>query len=169
MISTSFGMDVNIIGCPGLETAGTASALAAMAEKINGMAYVSAPVDNVTEAKAFRGGLGNREIMVLYPNFIGAGGRIIKSSAAAMGLRAKIDGQVGFHKSISNVNVSGVIGISAGVSWSLIPMSDIDMELEEANGDETMRVWRKMDFIKFNEACNKLAIAIADLRPELEV
>ena len=119
MISTSFGMDVNIIGCPGLETAGTASALAAMAEKINGMAYVSAPADNVTEAAAFRGGLGNREIMVLYPDFIGAGGRIIKSSAAAMGLRAKIDGQVGFHKSISNINVSGVIGISAAVSWSL--------------------------------------------------
>ncbi len=35
------------------------------------------------------------------------------------GLRAKIDEQTGWHKSLSNVGVNGVTGISADVFWDL--------------------------------------------------
>ncbi|MGQ7196324.1 phage tail sheath C-terminal domain-containing protein, partial [Escherichia sp. HC-TM1] len=37
----------------------------------------------------------------------------------ALGLRAKIDEQTGWHKSLSNVGVNGVTGISADVFWDL--------------------------------------------------
>ena len=39
--------------------------------------------------------------------------------AVALGLRAKIDQDIGWHKTLSNVAVSGVTGISADVFWDL--------------------------------------------------
>jgi len=39
--------------------------------------------------------------------------------ARALGLRAKIDQEVGWHKTLSNVPVNGVTGISADVFWDL--------------------------------------------------
>ncbi len=41
------------------------------------------------------------------------------ATARALGLRAKIDEQTGWHKSLSNVGVNGVTGISADVFWDL--------------------------------------------------
>ncbi|KTQ45932.1 hypothetical protein NS111_23065 [Enterobacter cancerogenus] len=39
--------------------------------------------------------------------------------ARALGLRAKIDQETGWHKTLSNVGVNGVTGVSASVSWDL--------------------------------------------------
>ena len=39
--------------------------------------------------------------------------------ARALGLRAKIDEEVGWHKSLSNYEVNGVTGISKDVYWDL--------------------------------------------------
>ncbi|MNY26830.1 Phage tail sheath protein [compost metagenome] len=36
-----------------------------------------------------------------------------------MGLRARTDQEIGFHKTISNLPVAGVVGISPAVSWDL--------------------------------------------------
>ena len=41
------------------------------------------------------------------------------ATARALGLRAKIDEQTGWHKSLSNVGVNGVTGISKDVFWDL--------------------------------------------------
>ena len=41
------------------------------------------------------------------------------ATARALGLRAKIDNDTGWHKTLSNVGVNGVTGISAGVFWDL--------------------------------------------------
>jgi len=41
------------------------------------------------------------------------------ATARAVGLRAKIDQELGWHKSLSNVPVSGVTGISRDVHWDL--------------------------------------------------
>lgn len=43
----------------------------------------------------------------------------IYATACALGLRAKIDNDIGWHKTLSNVGVNGVTGISADVSWDL--------------------------------------------------
>ena len=39
--------------------------------------------------------------------------------ARALGLRAKLDHEIGWHKTLSNVPVNGVTGISADVFWDL--------------------------------------------------
>ena len=44
---------------------------------------------------------------------------IITASAVALGLRAKLDKDIGWHKVLSNVAVNGVTGISKDVFWDL--------------------------------------------------
>ncbi len=41
------------------------------------------------------------------------------ATARALGLRAKIDQETGWHKTLSYVGVNGVTGVSASVSWDL--------------------------------------------------
>lgn len=41
------------------------------------------------------------------------------ATARALGLRAKIDQTIGWHKTLSNIGVNGVTGVSASVSWDL--------------------------------------------------
>jgi uncharacterized protein len=37
----------------------------------------------------------------------------------ALGLRAKIDAETGWHKTLSNVGINGVTGLTASVYWDL--------------------------------------------------
>jgi phage tail sheath protein FI len=43
----------------------------------------------------------------------------VPATAYALGLRAKLDEEVGWHKSLSNIAVGGVVGISKSVHWDL--------------------------------------------------
>uniref|UniRef100_UPI000FA2F50B phage tail sheath subtilisin-like domain-containing protein n=1 Tax=Escherichia coli TaxID=562 RepID=UPI000FA2F50B len=65
-----------------------------------------------------------REGMLIWPDFTGwdtvlNADATAYATARALGLRAKIDEQTGWHKSLSNVGVNGVTGISADVFWDL--------------------------------------------------
>ncbi|MCD0498547.1 phage tail sheath protein [Achromobacter sp. MY14] len=114
-----------IIGIPGLENAATTAALAETAQKLRGFGYASITGCNtIEEAAAFREGFGQRELMLMWPDFLGWDTRtnaegIITASAAALGLRAKLDKDIGWHKVLSNVAVNGVTGISKDVFWDL--------------------------------------------------
>ncbi len=60
--------------------------------------------------------------MLIWPDFTGwdtvlNAEATAYATARALGLRAKIDEQTGWHKSLSNVGVNGVTGISADVFW----------------------------------------------------
>ncbi|MFP3507719.1 phage tail sheath subtilisin-like domain-containing protein, partial [Burkholderia sp. SIMBA_062] len=62
--------------------------------------------------------------MVIWPNFTAwddtANADVEYPAVAfAMGLRAKIDNDTGWHKTLSNVVVNGATGITADVSWDL--------------------------------------------------
>ena len=62
--------------------------------------------------------------MLIWPDFTGwdtvlNAEATAYATARALGLRAKIDEQTGWHKSLSNVGVNGVTGISADVFWDL--------------------------------------------------
>jgi len=114
-----------IIGIPGLENAATIAALAETAQKLRGFGYASITGCNtIEEAAAFREGFGQRELMLIWPDFLGWDARsnaegVITASAAALGLRAKLDKDIGWHKVLSNVAVNGVTGISKDVFWDL--------------------------------------------------
>lgn len=130
------GVKPRIIGAPGLDTKAVAGELASVAQKLRAFAYVSARAATggyaakKEEAVAYRGDFGQREVMVVWPNFLawdGAAGDAVEVPAVAyaLGLRAKLDQEIGWHKSISNAVVNGVQGISRDVFFDLqSPASD---------------------------------------------
>jgi phage tail sheath protein FI len=122
---SKLGVKPRILGVPGLDTAPVATELLAIAQKLRAFAYVSAYGCTTKEAAtAYRENLGGREIMVIWPDFIGwdtvtSTNITYPAVARALALRAKIDEEIGWHKTISNVEVNGVTGISKDVFWDL--------------------------------------------------
>lgn len=114
-----------ILGVPGLDTLPVATALVAIAQQLRAFAYVSASdCQTKEEATTYRENFGAREVMVIWPDFqnwntVTNGTVTAPAVARALGLRAKIDQEVGWHKTLSNVAVNGVTGVSADVFWDL--------------------------------------------------
>lgn len=119
------GMVPRILGVPGLDSLPVATALTSIAQQVRGFAYVSAwGCKTKEEVVAYRANFGAREAMVIWPEFQNwntVTSQTVTASAVAraLGLRAKIDQEVGWHKTLSNVAVNGVTGISADVFWDL--------------------------------------------------
>jgi phage tail sheath protein FI len=119
------GMVPRILGVPGLDSLPVATALVTIAQQLRGFAYVSAwDCKTKEEVVAYRDNFGAREAMVIWPEFQNwstvTNATVTASAVArALGLRAKIDQDVGWHKTLSNVAVNGVTGISADVFWDL--------------------------------------------------
>ena len=117
-----------ILGAPGLDTAPVASAFGGIAEKLRAFVYVSANgCETKEEAAAYRDSIGSRETMIIWPDFLGwdmvkSETTTFEATARALGLRAKIDNDIGWHKTLSNVPVNGVTGISKDVYWQLQSM-----------------------------------------------
>ena len=119
------GMVPRILGVPGLDSLPVATALASIAQQLRAFAYVSAwDCKTKEEVVAYRENFGAREVMVIWPDFLNFDTTTSKTTVAsavarALGLRAKIDQEIGWHKTLSNVPVNGVTGISADVFWDL--------------------------------------------------
>lgn len=125
------GVKPRIIGAPGLDTQVVAAELAVVAKRLRAMAYISAgTAKTVTEATAYREEFGARELMIIWPDFTALDSTtgqigLAYAVARAMGLRALIDKEQGWHKNLSNVAVNGVTGISRDVYFDLQdPASD---------------------------------------------
>ncbi|MET0322526.1 MAG: phage tail sheath protein [Duganella sp.] len=120
-----FGFKPRILGAPMLDTQPVANALAAAAQKMRSFVYVAANgCATKEEAFAYRDAFGQREVMVIWPNFVAwntttSTDEETPAVAYALGLRAKIDEQTGWHKTLSNVTVNGPTGISKPVFWDL--------------------------------------------------
>jgi phage tail sheath protein FI len=120
-----FGVRPRILAAPGLDTEPVAASFGTIAQSLRAFAYVSAHGCNTKEeATAYRRKFGQREIMVIWPDFlawddVNNATVTVPATAYAAGLRAKIDNDTGWHKTLSNVSVNGVTGISADISWDL--------------------------------------------------
>ena len=125
LAKAKLGVQPRIIGAPGLDTQAVATELATIAKKLRAFAYVYAWGCKTKEAVvAYRDAFAARELMVIWPNFVAfnvdtAQTETVPAVAVAMGLRAKIDNEIGWHKTLSNVAVNGVTGIDADVTWDL--------------------------------------------------
>lgn len=124
------GVKPKIIGAPGLESREVTAALAVVAQKLRGFAYARAIGETTAELLAHRQTFGARELMLLTPDFLAfdtkAAANVTSYAAArAMGLRAKLDETVGPHKSLSNVVVNGVVGLT----------KDMHFDMEDAASD----------------------------------
>ena len=122
---SKLGIKPRILGAPGLDTQAVTNALASIAQSLRGFVYAFADdCANVVEATTYRGQFGQREVMIIWPNFMSwdtksSADKEMAAVAYAMALRAKIDEEVGWHKTISNVVINGPTGISKDVFWDL--------------------------------------------------
>ena len=127
LLSAQTQLDVKprILGVPGLDSLEVATALAGVCQQLRAFGYVSAyGCKTISEAMKYRENFSQRELMVIWPDFIAwnttaNASETAYATARALGLRAKIDTDTGWHKTLSNVGVNGVTGISAGVFWDL--------------------------------------------------
>ncbi|EFO9572979.1 phage tail sheath protein [Salmonella enterica] len=113
-----------ILGVPGLDTQAVTNELVITAQKLRGFAYARAVASTKEDAVKYRGNFGQRELMLLWPEMTRQDAVAKKPGdastvARALGLRAKIDNDTGWHKTLSNVPVNGVDGLSASVYWDL--------------------------------------------------
>jgi len=132
------GVKPRILGVPGYDTPEVATALAPVCQKLRAFGYVSAwGCKTLSDAIRYRDNFSQRELMVIWPDFLAwdtvkNATATAYATARALGLRAYIDQSVGWHKTLSNVGVNGVTGISASVFWDLQePGTDADL-LNEA-------------------------------------
>jgi len=121
----SLGVKPRILGAPGLDTQAVTTELVSIAQKLRAMVYASCDdCDTVAEAITYRDEFAARELMLLWPNWkrwdtVSSAAVAAPAVAYALGLRAKIDQEIGWHKTLSNVAVSGVIGVTKDVFWDL--------------------------------------------------
>lgn len=148
------GVKPRILAAPGLDTQAVTTELASIAQKLRAFAYAAAHGDTVSEVIDYRKNFGQRELMLIWPSFLAldAAGAVTTAPATAyaVGLRAKLDEQVGWHKTISNVPVDGVIGINTPIYWELQnPNTDAGL----LNADEITTLIRRDGFRFWGNRC----------------
>ena len=115
------GVKPRIIAAPGLDTQAVAVALGQTAAALNGFAYAASEGATPAEIKTYRDSFGVRELMLIdrdWKAVNGAGAEVVSyATARGVGLRAWLDREVGYHKTLSNVAVPGVIGIDQPRVW----------------------------------------------------
>ncbi|MGQ5524821.1 phage tail sheath protein [Chitinimonas sp. PSY-7] len=125
MAETMLGVKPRILACPGLDTQPVAAELAAIAKKLRAFGYVSAwGAKTKEEAVAYRHNFGQRELMVIWPDLTAWDtnanvAKVCWATARAVGLRARLDEEQGWHKTLSNVGIEGVTGLERDVFWDL--------------------------------------------------
>jgi phage tail sheath protein FI len=151
------GVKPKILGTPGLETQAVTTALAVVAAKLRAFAYARAIGDTAATAQAYRANFAQRELMLLMPDFVAfdaATKANVTSYAAAhaMGLRALIDTQTGPHKTLSNIPVAGVVGLTKDIHWDL---EDQSSEAAVLNAHEITALVRTDSGFRFwgNRTC----------------
>jgi uncharacterized protein len=140
-----------ILGVPGYDTLLVANELAAICQKLRAFAYISARGCNSIEAAMeYRANFGQRELMLIWPDFKNPNWSGLDDEgldlavAYAIGLRAKLDKDVGWHKTLSNVVINGVTGLSQDVFWDL---QDPDTDAGLLNSKDITTIVRAKGFV----------------------
>lgn len=115
---TVVGKRPRIIGAPGLDTQAVVAEMVIAARKLRAMVYASAIGDDIAEVTTYRDEFAARELMLIWPDSSpDFAGDII---ARTLGLRARIDEEQGWHKTVSNVPFYGVTGTTKNVHFDLL-------------------------------------------------
>jgi phage tail sheath protein FI len=145
------GVRPRIIGAPGLDTQPVATQLAAVAKRLRAMAYAAALGANRDAVIAYRANFTARELMLIYPDFTTPVGVLGESEpsyavARALGLRALIDQNQGWHKTLSNVPVQNVTGLTKDVQFDL---QDPDADANLLNAADITTIVRLNGELRF--------------------
>ncbi|WP_295855191.1 phage tail sheath protein [uncultured Xylophilus sp.] len=122
---SQLGVKPRILGAPGLDTQAVTAELVSIAQQLRGFVYASAhDCKTVADATAYRNLFAARELMLIHPDFTrwdtSTSATVnAPATAYALGLRSKIDQDIGWHKTLSNMAVNGVTGLSRDIYWDL--------------------------------------------------
>ena len=119
------GFKPKILGVPDYDSQEVAAELVSVAQAMNAFCYASAGgAADISEVAAYRENFGQREIMLIDNDFLAydpVSKKAVKSTIERiLGLRAKVDAQIGWHKSLSNCEVNGVTGIALPRTFDLL-------------------------------------------------
>lgn len=120
------GYTPKILGVPELDSQDVLTELVGIAQATRAFAYGSAGGNpDITEVGNYRKNFGQRELMLIDNEFIAFDPTTKKTETAAtiariLGARAKLDKNVGWHKSISNTEINGVSGLKFARSFDLL-------------------------------------------------
>lgn len=117
-------------------------ALASLAPRVRGVAFVDGPGTNYTDAIAYRNDYGSQRVMVIDPGVlkwdtVGSAYVSKPASAYAAGIQARIDREKGFWYSLSNEEIRNIGGPSRPVDWEI---SDPSCEANILNENEITTV-----------------------------
>lgn len=142
------GLTPKILGVPDYDTLAVATELVSIAQALNAFCYCKAYGETISEIGEYRKNFGQREIMLIDNDFLISDGVTTEKStiACVLGARAKLDKEIGFHKSISNTVVNGVIALDKHRTFDLL---DKNCEANAINNfdvttlirDDGFRIW----------------------------
>ncbi|MGL6351960.1 MAG: phage tail sheath protein [Aeromonas sp.] len=142
------GVKPRILCVPDNCTLAVASALAGVAKKLRGFAYVPTVADTVDAAIAYRENFSSRELMLIHSdwtawNAAAGASTPLDACLKAAATRAMIDKDVGWHKTLSNVGITGVDGMTKALFWDL---QDPDTEVGLLNASDVTALIRADGF-----------------------
>lgn len=130
LAESTLGVRPRILGAPGLDTQEVTNALVTVAQKLRAFTYAAASGEEVEDILTYAENFAQRELMLIWPEFSDWSGSAV---ARALGLRARIDSETGWHKTLSNVAVNGVTGIEPAVDFDLLGGASTASLLNDAN------------------------------------
>lgn len=143
------GYRPRVLAVPEYDTPEVTSALCVIAQNLRAFVYAGChECKTMAEAITYRETFAYRELMLIWPDFIAYNpqsgeNEVFPAPAYACGLRALIDNNQGWHKSLSNVSVKNVLGISRDVFWSL---QAEDSDANELNNKEITTLIKRNGF-----------------------
>lgn len=135
---TELGVRPRILVAPGHDTQPVTEALVTVAQRLRGFVYAAAAGTDTASTLAYRANFSQRELMLIWPDFAVDPAFAGDAVARAAGLRAKIDEQTGWHKTLSNVAIAGVAGLTRDIDFDLQDSSNTAGLLND--GDVTTMV-----------------------------
>lgn len=152
------GFVPKILGVPELDSQDVVTELAGIAQATRAFVYASAGgAADITEVKNYRANFGQREVMLIDNEFTAFDAAAKKNDTAAtiarvLGARAKLDAQVGWHKSISNTEINGVSGLKFARSFDIL---DANCEANTLNNADVSTLVRENGFrVWGNRTCS---------------
>lgn len=120
------GQTPKILGVPEMDSQDVVTELVGLAQATRAFVYASAGgAENISEVTSYRQNFGQRELMLIDNDFLAfdttaKANKPAATIARVLGARAKLDMQVGWHKSISNTEINGVSALKYGRTFDLL-------------------------------------------------
>ena len=152
------GQTPKILGVPEMDSQDVVSELVGLAQATRAFVYASAGgAENISEVTSYRQNFGQRELMLIDNDFLAfdttaKANKPAATIARVLGARAKLDMQVGWHKSISNTEINGVSALKYGRTFDLL---DKNCDANTLNNSEVTTLIRENGFrIWGNRTCS---------------